>query len=270
MKTRHYSRLLIMLVVLAAFSLGCNLLAGQAQAGPIPTSTPVESVESVNSTGEVEADGAAVSGTPMKATLNVQQGLVEVRHSGETTFATITGTELLDNGDMVRTGTDGIATVVFLNNTEVTLFSNTELVINVFESQGANKFLIRLQQFAGKVFARVNFPASGSGFEVTTPYAVAAVRGTGFWIDLDICEAGAAFATVTGEVAINYEDANDLEQTFMLKAEESLNTNGSVNAVCVDDDGEVLGLAYRLFCGDGICDVYTGETTASCPADCNP
>jgi hypothetical protein len=263
---RIYKYLLVMAIITLLAGSGCSLLGQPTVLTPeIPTAKPAaEDIPAVQRE-TAEPESGVPEGTEMKATLTVKQGLVEVRHTGETGYTAVAGTTLLGNGDMVRTGDDGIAVVVFLENTETTLFENAELVINEFTVTGDDTYTIKLQQIAGLIFNRANFSNKNSQHQLSTPYAVAAVRGTGYWSDLHVGEGFVRFAVVAGTVVITYFDADGVEHTIILEADFA---PGKIQAIQINANGEVIEIVFDLYCGDGICDAYTGETEITCPDDC--
>jgi len=186
------------------------------------------------------------------------EGRVELRRAGETRFTAVTGTITVSDGDMLRTGADGIACITFLDNTEVTLFPNTELKIENCVQRDDGSFFIRLMQTLGRTFNRVNFPDANSQYEVSTPNGVAAVRGTAFWVEIFPDLKIVSFDSVTGGIIITFTDKDGNLHTVLVKAE----------TMDLDASGNATFRTLDLFCGDGICDDYTGETSRTCPADC--
>ncbi len=80
-------------------------------------------------------------------------------------------------GDLVITGSDGIAVVTVGTGSQIKLRENTVVEIHEAVSSGS----VDLRQ--GGIFARVNRAvAGGRAFQVSTPTVVAGVRGTEFFI----------------------------------------------------------------------------------------
>ncbi|MDI6807684.1 MAG: FecR family protein [Candidatus Eisenbacteria bacterium] len=87
--------------------------------------------------------------------------------------------EILDGGDLLRTGEDGFAAVLFQDDKSlVKISSNTELVVNG-ERQG-KAVSKRLWVGAGDLWAKVT-KTEGTRFEVETPTSVASVKGSEFY-----------------------------------------------------------------------------------------
>ncbi len=105
------------------------------------------------------------------------QGEVEVQKRGTTEWATATADMTIGPGDQINTGLTGHASLIFKNSTtEIEPF--TQFVVGrALEDKDNMTTELFLQ--VGKVSSAVN-PASGkkNKFTVTTPSAVAGVRGT--------------------------------------------------------------------------------------------
>lgn len=112
------------------------------------------------------------------------------------TQALIPGSSL-SPGDGVRTGKDGFATIRLADGSTLELKPDSEVVLESVRksplAEGSEaKFLLRSGRAEAAVQKR---PAGGARFEVRTPIAVAAVRGTRFRVASD-----AARQTATSEV----------------------------------------------------------------------
>jgi hypothetical protein len=265
---RTYVLCMAVLTILAV-GVGCDQIGEpSAFVQEVPTATPAPEDITVAEAAPAGASDVSTT-TEMMATLTVQQGLVEMRRVGQTSYATVTGTELVGDGDMIRTGDDGIALLTFLDNTETTIFESTEMVINSFAMSDEDKFAIKLQQITGLTFNRINFTNKDSLHQISTPYGVAAVRGTGYWVDLRIREGFVTFAVVAGVVDITFTDGSGQQKTSTLRAGQVEGGGlGQPQTLQINAGGEVTEGELELYCGDGICDVYTGEDSSTCPDDC--
>lgn len=83
--------------------------------------------------------------------------------------------EQLFSGDSIKTGAEGYAAIQFMDNSLVKIKSNSILAI-VGEVRGKDNTASRLAVSVGEVF--LNVTKQKSDFEVGTPSAVAAVKGT--------------------------------------------------------------------------------------------
>jgi hypothetical protein len=84
----------------------------------------------------------------------------------------------LSEGDLVVTGTDGVAVVTVTEGSQIKLRENTVVAIDTRTTSGS----VDLRQ--GGIFARVRQAATGESrsFSVRTPTVVAGVRGTEFFV----------------------------------------------------------------------------------------
>jgi len=91
----------------------------------------------------------------------------------------------LAGGDKIRTGIDGILSITFSNGSIVTLKSDTEFEIHSLNISKDKKDIdYKLKITMGKLRAIVEGLGDESSFEIETPTAVAAVRGTLFYINV--------------------------------------------------------------------------------------
>jgi hypothetical protein len=106
-------------------------------------------------------------------------GQVSVEHVGDTFEATFG--MAVSEGDVVATGSDGVAVVRLNDRSQVKLRENTRIRVESVGRQAA----IALR--SGGVFSRVARQTTAAardirGFEVRTPTVVAGVRGTEFFV----------------------------------------------------------------------------------------
>jgi hypothetical protein len=80
---------------------------------------------------------------------------------------------------------------------------------------------------------------------------------------------GASFDVASGQVVITYTDENNRTQVVTLNPGQLVEIEVlGYSADGLPIVGSVTIGATGRHCGDGICDEYMDETTASCPADC--
>ena len=110
------------------------------------------------------------------AVLTIEQGSVQVAQSP---LRTVTGDVALKQGDTIKTGPDGKASVVLFGSSVVRLDSNTEINFAELQAQkDARK--VSIDQKSGRVWSRVIKLSGVENYQVNTPRSVAAIRGTGF------------------------------------------------------------------------------------------
>jgi hypothetical protein len=127
--------------------------------------------------------GASVS---QVATLAYVSGEVEILPSGGDVWQPAEAGAQMEAGDRIRTGSSGAAELAFFDGSRTSLESETEITIaRMSGRRGGGSRVIVLHQWVGQAYHRVQpFSDSTSRFEVETPTAVAAVRGTAFVTDV--------------------------------------------------------------------------------------
>lgn len=108
----------------------------------------------------------------------------------------------LSSGDVLRTGPDSAATLVFFDGSQTSLGPNSELVLTQVDGSWGNVLQVTLEQVAGTTNHRV-VPLRGekSQFFVNTPAGQASVHGTSFSVAVDV-DGHASFAVDAGEVQV--------------------------------------------------------------------
>lgn len=108
-------------------------------------------------------------------------GTVLVTHDSSTQPAT-QDTELI-TGDSIETKADSQATIILANSSYLRLSENTNIVISQLNEQGSS-WKVTIDQLFGQTWNRVQkLLGQNVDYEVTTPTAVATVRGTAFAVD---------------------------------------------------------------------------------------
>ena len=121
------------------------------------------------------------------ATLESASGVVEVLPAGSETWLPASAVERLEAGDRIRTGPLSAATLVFFNGSRTDLEAETEVTLAQMSSlrDGSGEVIV-LHQWQGRSHNRVQpLPDPASRFEIETPTAVAAVRGTEFAVAVE-------------------------------------------------------------------------------------
>ena len=136
-------------------------------------------------------------------TLSVVSGTVEVRENDAKDFRPAVDGETLNVGDTVRTGPDARAVITFFEGSTVEMEPETELTMEKLEGQEEGGFLTRLRQSAGVTWHRVvDFVDPRSRYEVNTPAAAVAVRGTVFQVQVEP-DGTTTVGTFKGQVAVS-------------------------------------------------------------------
>lgn len=141
-------------------------------------------------------------------TLTIIAGVVDVRH-GTAPYVAATDGEILQVGDGVRTGADGRAVLTYFEGSTVEIEPSSELVIEAASLEPDASTVIVMTQVIGHtwhVVTRQLRPTSR--YEVNTPAATAAVRGTTFEVLIEQDVDGEPLATVlTTEGAVGLRRA---------------------------------------------------------------
>jgi hypothetical protein len=123
---------------------------------------------------------------PIPARVTVVQGSAFYQRPGQaTTEPVVVGIEL-NAGDEIGTGLDGNVTLEFGDGSELVLRAGGRMVFDTLSIYGGGAFIdsrLRLYQGRSEVRARSAEPGQ-SRYEIWTPAAISAVRGTDFRIGL--------------------------------------------------------------------------------------
>ncbi len=103
--------------------------------------------------------------------------LVMIRHATIDDWIDAVRTHPLHDSDTLRTGEDGFAVVQFMDNSIARVRPNSLLIVNG-EVRAPDNTSSRIAIEVGDMF--LNIRSTNSNYEVATPSAVAAVRGTEF------------------------------------------------------------------------------------------
>jgi hypothetical protein len=117
--------------------------------------------------------------TPGAGTISTASGNVEVQRGSSTTPAS-SGTPV-SVGDRIVTGPGGHAVITLTDGSQLELGESSNLVIdNHSLAPGGGRAATQVSLFGGVLRSVVNATGGAPNFEVHTPNAVAAVRGTRF------------------------------------------------------------------------------------------
>lgn len=114
------------------------------------------------------------------STLTVLDGIVSVR-DGAGDFTAAADGQLITAGTTVRTGPGAYAVLTYIDGSTVTIEPDTEVVVEQLEVSGDGDLVVRMSQAIGRAWHVVAHKLGPTGrYEVRTPAATAAVRGTAF------------------------------------------------------------------------------------------
>jgi len=105
------------------------------------------------------------------------QGTVEVKRVGEALWETVKLNDTYCPGDEIRAGENSRANLALINEAVLRLNQNTSMTLGEFKEEKTS--LVDLFKGAAHFFSR-----KPRALEVNTPYAIAGVRGTEFFIEV--------------------------------------------------------------------------------------
>lgn len=194
-------------------------------------------------------------GGETKAYLYVESGEVLVNNAGATNEM-----ELKTN-DVVKTGANGIATLVLFESETVRLQPNTEVVVS-----SLSKNNVGIKQNSGQTWNKISKLTGVNSYELQTPDTVATVRGTGFKVWTKDGESG----IIVGEgkvlagkemkavpegkrmnskkgVLQNLEDLSPEDRVFIKKQlQDDINTMKKVRFRTITKQKRLLALAKKI------------------------
>lgn len=126
-----------------------------------------------------------LKGVPLTGTVTLLSGETAWKAAGEAVWAPLKLKDTVKAGSSLMTGRDGAVEITFEDGTSFLLRENSGVTVTK-AGQGALHMLRTLYLESGKVISRIK-SATGrdSRFEVETPSALAAARGTEFRIGVD-------------------------------------------------------------------------------------
>lgn len=116
----------------------------------------------------------------LEAILIVENGIVSYRESEDSEYEQIQQEQItIASGSYIKTADQSFARVYFPDNSLVSLDANTEIQLE-FAAEDRS-----IDQLLGKTWHRVQNVLNGGSYEVSTPNAIAAIRGTSFSVSFD-------------------------------------------------------------------------------------
>ena len=215
----------------------------------------------------IACGGDSASDAPT-VTLRIHAGTVEVQEGPTAAFAPAADGQILAEGDTVRTGTDGRATVEWFDGSVTRLDFGTVFRIADLTSAGlTGGSRVEAEQTAGTTFNRViALTETGSRFSVATPTATAAVQGTTF-IVINNPDGSTTVAVIDGTVVVT--TATGAEVVVEAGSMVTVDAAGGVSGPSPIPE-EVLGgewIRYNEACDAGDCSVAAVASVEISPAD---
>jgi len=152
--------------------------------------------------------------------------------------------DVVHSGDQLRTGEDGGLEVRFASGNSLQMMSGVRLTVLVTKKLDEMNIFQRILLEAGKIITRVKeVTGRSSRFEVKTPSAVAAARGTVFRVGLDE-EETTRTETLKGQIGGEAQAVMELVREASIRPEEATEFKGEIRdgncfliAQFVDVDG---------------------------------
>jgi len=127
----------------------------------------------------------------------------------------------LNVGDRIMTGADSEVTIVLYDSSRLQLWDDTTLVIRALDD---NPRAVDIEQTSGEIWGRVLHASRLSRLRVTTPDAVATVRGTGFWVAYRNGTTGVG--VTDGIVAVQHVEHGNVLRERLVQKEEQVFVDG--------------------------------------------
>ena len=113
--------------------------------------------------------------------LEALDGIVALNHDDKTFNEGHDG-DLVEQGDVVRTGSGSHAVATFYDSTTVEVEPDSEIVVQTLQATTAGDIVVQMEQTVGRSWHVVSRAlAPNSEYEVRTPTATATIRGTASW-----------------------------------------------------------------------------------------
>ncbi len=234
------------------------------------------------------------------AALDPLQGVVQHRAADapENAWQTLTRLQIVSEGDWIRTDHLGKAELVFFEGNLITILPNTQIQIAKFSLVDADSPDLVIEQPIGDVRHQIGrILDSDSRYEVDTPSAVIAVRGTDFWssstwlseTSVNVSQGITEIKGVGPDGTIGASSFITQDQSLYVRPDGQAGMPGVFTqpqeppsaplapATCGDtmcDPGEeqVCAVDCQAFptCGNGICELQALEGPVTCALDCVP
>jgi len=142
---------------------------------------------------------------PASAEVTQLQGSAQLIRAADGKTQPLTVKTRLYSGDRIQTGPDANLSIRFADGSELLVLSDSEVVMDSLSAYGSTGMVdTRIRLPGGRVDTRVK-PSKGPGsrYQIITPAAVAAVRGTGFRVSSDPEKPVARSEVMQGEVGVS-------------------------------------------------------------------
>ena len=163
------------------------------------------------------------------AAISTMKGLVMVKPAGSRKYIPAYKGQMLKNGEWIKTKDGVFVAIVFLDGSNIKIQQQTEIKITSYRMT-AKELKTNLEMSKGQAWSDVASQGSGGEFKITTPTAVASVKGTEFDLEYDIENSATTLVVLEGSV----EFAGELG-TILAGAMESSKDGGAKKKLAPSD-----------------------------------
>jgi len=167
-----------------------------------------------------------LKGTPIDGTVTFIKGNVTVQEEAGKEWRALLLHNRVKQGSVLRTEEEGTVEITFEDGASFLLKPSTSLKMTTVEKKSSGYFLRELYLRSGKTISNLReATGKGSRFEIQTPSAIAATRGTAFRVSVDDSEATRSEVlngTIGVEAMNQTVSVNKGEGTFVRKGEPPL------------------------------------------------
>ena len=163
------------------------------------------------------------------AAISTLKGLVMVKPSGSRKYIPAYKGQMLKNGEWLKTKDGVFVAIVFLDGSNIKIQQQTEVKITSYRMT-AKELKTNLEMSKGQAWSDVASQGAGGEFKITTPTAVASVKGTEFDLEYDIENGETTLIVLEGSV----EFAGELG-TILAGAMESSKDGGTTAKLNPED-----------------------------------
>jgi len=163
------------------------------------------------------------------AAISTLKGLVMVKPIGSRKYIPAYKGQMLKNGEWLKTKDGVFVAIVFLDGSNIKIQQQTEVKITSYRMT-AKELRTNLEMSKGQAWSDVANQGAGGEFKITTPTAVASVKGTEFDLEYDIENGETTLIVLEGSV----EFAGELG-TILAGAMESSKNGGAQTKLTPED-----------------------------------
>ena len=138
------------------------------------------------------------------AAISTLKGLVMVKPVGSRKYIPAYKGQMLKNGEWVKTKEGVFVAIVFLDGSNIKIQQKTEVKISSYRMT-AKDLKTTLEMSKGQAWSNVADQGAGGEFTISTPTAVASVKGTEFDLEFDEDSGESILTVMSGEVSFSNE-----------------------------------------------------------------